>query len=67
MKIYENGVLREMTPEEIEIEKEIEKEMAELPPPQDEKSIMEELLDRLANVNTLSEVKEIAKDIKERI
>ena len=63
MKIWDNGVLREMTPEEIEIEK----EMAELPPPQDEKSIMEEFIDRVANANTLSEVKEIAKDIKERI
>lgn len=67
MKIYENGVLREMTPEEIETEKKVEKDLAELPPQQDEKTIMEELLDRLANVNTLSEVKEIAKDIKERI
>ena len=67
MKIWDNGVLREMTPEEIEIEKQIEKEMAELPPPQEDKTIMEELIDRLANVNSLSEVKEIAKDIKEKI
>ena len=67
MKIYENGVLRDMTPEEMETEKEIEKELASFIPEREEKTIMEELLDRLAKVNTLSEVKEIAKDIKERM
>lgn len=67
MKIWDNGVLREMTPEEIEIEKKVEKELAELPPQQEDKTIMEEFIDRVANANTLSEVKEIAKDIKERM
>lgn len=67
MKIWDNGVLRKMTPEEIETEKKVEKELAELPPQQEDKTLMEELIDRLANVNSLSEVKEIAKDIKAKL
>lgn len=67
MKIWDNGVLREMTPQEVEIEKKVEKESAEFPPLQDDKSIMEEFIDRVANANSLSEVKEIAKDIRERM
>ncbi len=67
MKIWDNGVLREMTPEEIETEKKVEKELAKFTPPQDEKSIMEEFIDRVANANSLTEVKEIAKDIRERM
>ena len=67
MKIWDNGVVRDMTPEEIKAAKEAEEEMAKLITPEDDKTLMEELIDRLANVNTLEEVKEIAKDIKERI
>jgi hypothetical protein len=67
MKIWDNGVVRDMTPEEIKATEEAEEEIANLIPPEDDKTIMEELIDRLANVNTLEEVKEIAKDIKERI
>lgn len=66
MKIWDNGVVRDMTPEEIKATKEAEKELAKLIPQEDDKTIMEELIDRLANVNTLEEVKEIAKDIKSR-
>ena len=67
MKIWDNGVLREMTPQEIETEKKVKKELAELTLPQDEKSIMEEFIDRVAKANSLTEVKEIAKDIRERM
>ena len=67
MKIWDNGVLREMTPQEIETEKKVKKELDELTLPQDEKSIMEEFIDRVAKANSLTEVKEIAKDIRERM
>ena len=67
MKIWDNGVVRDMTPEEIKADREAEEQMINLIPPEDDKTILEEFVDRLASVNTLSEVKEIAKDIKERI
>jgi len=67
MKIWDNGIIRDKTPEEIKATIEAEEELAKLIPPEDDKTIIEELIDRLANVNTLEEVKEIANDIKERI
>ncbi len=67
MKIWDNGVVREMTPEEIKRDKETDEQLAKLIPPQDGKSIMEEFIERVANADTLSEVKEIAQDIKGRI
>ena len=67
MKIWDNGILRDMTLEEIEAEKKVKKEFDEFKPPQNGKSIMEEFIDRVAKANSLSEVKEIAKDIKERM
>ncbi len=67
MKIWDNGKVRDMTSEEIRQVAETDKHLSKLIPEKDDKAIMEEFIDRLANANTLSEVKEIAKDIKERI
>lgn len=67
MKIFDNGVIREMTPEEINQDKETDSVLSASLPPEDDRTIMEEFIDRLSEANTMSEVKEIAKDIKDRI
>lgn len=66
MKIFDNGVVREMTAEEINQDREADILLAK-DIPEDNKTIMEEFIDRLANADSLSEVKDIAKDIKTRI
>lgn len=66
MKILENGVLRDMTPEEISHTKKVDAEMQKLIPPVDENAMLEEFISRLAEADTLLEIIEIAKDIKAR-
>ena len=66
MKVWDNGVVREMTPEEIETTNKAEAEMQKSIPPVDEREVLEEFIDRLANAETVEEITEIAKDIKVR-
>lgn len=67
MKINDNGVIREMTAEEIKRDIETDSLLSEALPKEDDGGIIEELINRLSEANTMSEVKEIAKDIKTRI
>ena len=67
MKINDNGVIREMTLEEINQDIETDSVLTASLPKVDDKTIMEEFFDRVSEANTMSEVKEIAKDIKDRI
>ena len=66
MRINVNGVSREMTPEELDKFKKAEAEMQKMTPPADDREILEEFIDRLANAETVEEITEIAKDIKAR-
>ena len=66
MKINVNGVSREMTSEELDKFKKAEAEMQKSIPPVDEREVLEEFLDRLADAETVEEITEIAKDIKAR-
>ena len=66
MRINVNGVSREMTPEEIANFEAAHEEMRKSIPPVDEREVLEEFLDRLANAEPVEEITEIAKDIKER-
>lgn len=66
MKKYSNGVLRDMTPEEIAEFDALRNEVPEIMPPTDDRAIIEEFIDRLAEADTLLEIIEIAKDIKAR-
>lgn len=66
MRINVNGVSREMTPEELDKFKKAEAEMQKMTPPDDDREILEEFIDRLANAETVEEITEIAKDIKAR-
>lgn len=66
MKINDNGVIREMTAEEISADKEVDEFLANQLPKEDDKAIMEELIDRLSP-NALSELKRILKDMDERL
>lgn len=63
MKIIENGILRDMTPEEIEIDNRI-KEDAKLFVTEVEKDYVEEFIDRIADANSFIDMVSIAKDIK---
>lgn len=66
MKINVNGISRDMTPEELDKFKKAEAEMQKMTPPADDREILEEFIDRLANAETVEEITEIAKDIKAR-
>lgn len=63
MKIFDNGVIRDMTPEEINIDRMIDAEMSKQIAPKD---VIEEFIDRLSEANSFLDIIKIAKDIKSR-
>ena len=67
MKINDNGVIRDMTPEEIKADKETDEFLAEISSEKDDRAIMEEFIERLSEADTASEIIEIAKDIKGKL
>lgn len=69
MKIWDNGIIRDMTDEEIRNSKETDKlsETTTTTAKDTEKTIIEEFIDRVASANSLNEVKAIAQDIKNRM
>ena len=66
MKILDNGVLRDMTPEEVENDKKADAEMQKLILKDDNREVLAEFIERLADAETVEEITEIAKDIKAR-
>jgi hypothetical protein len=64
MKIFDNGTIREMTPEELNKDKDVDAFLAKIPV--EGKSIIEEFIDRLSNANTFLDIIKIAKEIKSR-
>ena len=67
MKINDNGIIREMTAEEISADKEVDETLVKLLPKEDDRAIMEEFIERLSEADTPSEIIEIAKDIKGKL
>lgn len=63
MKIFDNGVLRKKTPDEINIDKIVDEEMSKHILPKD---VIEEFIDRLSEANSFLDIIKIAKDIKSR-
>lgn len=63
MKIIENGKIREMTAEEIE-QHEQEQEFAKSLLTETAKDYVEEFIDKLAEVNSFTDIVKLAKDIK---
>ena len=65
MKIMENGKIREMTAEEIK-EYEQEQEIAKSLITETAKDLVEEFIDRLAEVNSFTDIVKLAKEIKQK-
>jgi hypothetical protein len=63
MKIIHNGVLREMTAEEIKVYEQ-EQEFAKSLITETAKDYVEEFIDRLADIDSITDIIKIAKDIK---
>lgn len=65
MKIIHNGILREMTEEEIEAYKR-EQEFAKSLIIETAKEPFDELLDELENISSVKDIKNVAKKMKEK-
>ena len=64
MRIVYNGIEREATEEEIALEKRIREEDIKLFVTETAKDLVEEFIDRLAEVNSITDIIKLAKDIK---
>lgn len=64
MRVIENGVEREATEEEIALEKRIREEDAKLFITETARDLVEEFIDRLADINSITDIIKLAKDIK---
>jgi hypothetical protein len=63
MKVIENGKLREMTAEEIK-EYEQEQEFIKTFIPETARDFVEEFIDRIAEIDSITDIIKIARDIK---
>jgi hypothetical protein len=63
MKIFENGKTREMTAEEIKAYEQ-EQEIAKSLIPETARDHVEEFIDRIAEIDSITDIIKIAKDIK---
>jgi hypothetical protein len=66
MRVIENGIEREATAEEIAIEKRIQEEDSKHFLTETARDYIEEFLDELAEVKSLTDIIKIAKDIKQK-
>jgi hypothetical protein len=65
MKIIHNGVLREMTAEEIKVYEQ-EQEFAKSLITETARDHVEEFIDRIAEIDSITDIIKIAKDIKRK-
>ena len=63
MRIIENGKIREMTAEEVKAYEQ-EQEFAKSLIPETAKDYVEEFIDRIAEIDSITDIIKIAKDIK---
>lgn len=64
MRVIENGIEREATEEEIALEKRIREEDIKLFITETAKDHVEEFIDRIAEIDSITDIIKIAKDIK---
>lgn len=64
MRIIENGIEREATAKEIAIEKRITEEDSKLFKPESVKDYIEEFIDGLAEVNSITDIIKLAKNCR---
>lgn len=64
MRVIENGIEREATKEEIALEKRIREEDIKLFITETARDLVEEFIDRIAEIDSITDIIKIAKDIK---
>ena len=64
MRVIENGIEREATEEEIALEKRIREEDIKFFITETAKDYVEEFIDRIAEIDSITDIIKIAKDIK---
>jgi hypothetical protein len=64
MRVIENGIEREATEQEIALEKRIREEDIKLFITETAKDYVEEFIDRLAEIDSITDIIKLAKDIK---